>query len=57
MKWAGHVTHMVGIPEGKRPLGRPKHNWENNIRIYLREMVWKGVDNMHLAQDTSGRPL
>ena len=41
MRWAGHVAHMlerrgvhrvlVGKPEGKRPLGRPRHRWENNI--------------------------
>jgi hypothetical protein len=48
---------MVEIREGKRPFGRPNHSCENNIRIDLREMVWKDADKMHLAQDTSGRPL
>jgi len=35
---------MVGIPEGKRPLGKPRHRWEDNIRMYLKEVGWKGVD-------------
>jgi len=57
----GHVTRMkemrnaykilVGIPEGKRLLGRPKRRWENNIRTDLRETGWEGVDWIHLAQD------
>jgi hypothetical protein len=61
MKWAGHVECMeemrnahkilVGIPEGKRPLGRPKCRRENNIRMDLREIRWEGVDWKHLAQD------
>jgi hypothetical protein len=47
MRWAGHVQRMeemknaynilVGKPEGKRPLGRPRHRWEGNIRTNLRE--------------------
>jgi hypothetical protein len=53
--WAGHVAHMVegrglyrvlvGKPEGKRPLGRPRHRWKDNIKIDLHEMgsgVWTG---------------
>jgi hypothetical protein len=61
MESAGHVARkgemrntygtLVGNPEGKRPLRRPRHTWENNIRMYFREMGWKGVDWMHLAQD------
>jgi hypothetical protein len=39
-------------PEGKRPLGRPTRTWEDNIRLDLREIVGKGVNWMHLAQDT-----
>jgi hypothetical protein len=42
---------MVGKPEGKGPLRRPRHRWENNIRMYLREIRWKGVDFIHLTQD------
>jgi len=48
MRWAGHVVRMgegrgvyrvlVGRPEGKRPLGRPRHRWEDNIRMDLREV-------------------
>jgi hypothetical protein len=33
-------VHKVGKPEGRRPLGRPRHRWEDNIKMYLREMVW-----------------
>jgi hypothetical protein len=42
---------LVGKPEGKRPFGRPRYRWEDNIRMDLREIVWKGVNWMHLAQD------
>jgi hypothetical protein len=42
---------LVGKPEGKRPFGRPRRRWEANIRMDLREIVWKGVDWMHLDQD------
>ena len=41
---------LVGKPEGKRPLGRPKRRWEDNIKMYLRE-VGGGGDWMELAQD------
>ena len=41
---------LVGKPEGKRPLGRPTHRWENNIKMDLRE-VGGGGDWMELAQD------
>jgi hypothetical protein len=54
-----HVAHvgemrnvysiLVGKPEGKRPLGRPRHIWEA-IRMDLREIGWEGVEWMHLAQ-------
>jgi hypothetical protein len=50
MRWAGHVACMeeernvykvlVGKTEGKRPLGRPSHRWEDGIRMYLREIGW-----------------
>jgi hypothetical protein len=42
---------LVRNPEGKRPLGRPKHGWEDNIKIDLTEMWWEGVDWIHMAQD------
>jgi hypothetical protein len=38
-------------PEGKMSLGKPWRRWEDNIRMYLRERGWEGVDWMHLAQD------
>jgi hypothetical protein len=48
MRWAGHVvcmgemrkayTVVVGKPEGNRPLGRPRHRWENNVKMNLREV-------------------
>jgi hypothetical protein len=41
----------VGKPEGKRPLGRPRRRWEDNIRIELREIGLGGIDWIHLAQD------
>jgi len=60
MRWAGHVAHMgegrgvhrvlVGKPEGKRPQGRPRRIWEDNIKMDLRE-VGRGGDWMELAQD------
>jgi len=55
VRWAGHVAHMgerrgvhrvlVGKPEGKRPLRRPRHRWEDNIKMDLQEVgcgVWTG---------------
>jgi hypothetical protein len=42
---------LVGMPEGKIPLGRPEHMWEDNIRMDLREMEWGGIDWIDLAQD------
>jgi hypothetical protein len=41
----------VGKPERKRPLGRPKRRWEDNIRMYLRLVGWQNVDWMRLVQD------
>jgi hypothetical protein len=50
MRWVGHVARMgeerkvykvlVGKPKGKRPLGRPRHRWEDGIRMDLREIVF-----------------
>jgi hypothetical protein len=42
---------LVGKPEKKRPLERPKSRWEDNMRMYVREIGWEGVDWIHLAQD------
>ena len=61
MRWAGHVARvgesrgvyrvLVGKPEGKRPLGRPRRRWEDNIKKDLQEMGCGGMDWMELAQD------
>jgi hypothetical protein len=61
MRWAGYIARvgekrnayrlLVGRPEGKRPLGRPRRRWVDNIRIYLGEMGWGDVDWIGLAQD------
>jgi hypothetical protein len=42
---------LVGKPEGKRPLGRPRRRWEDNIRMDLREIRWGGMDWIDLAED------
>jgi hypothetical protein len=42
---------LVGKPEGKRPLGRPRRRWENNIKMDLREIGWGDMDWIDLAQD------
>jgi hypothetical protein len=39
------------IPEGKRPLGRPRRRWVDNIKMDLREIGWNGIDWIELAQD------
>ncbi|KAJ4439113.1 hypothetical protein ANN_15070 [Periplaneta americana] len=61
LRWAGHVARMgesknayrvlVGRPEGRRPLGRPRRKWEDNIKIDLREVGYDGRDWINLAQD------
>jgi hypothetical protein len=60
MRRAGHVAGMgekrnaygilVGKPEGKRPLGRPRCRWVDNIQMDLREIGWDGRDWIDLAQ-------
>jgi hypothetical protein len=42
---------LVGKPEGKKPLGRPRCRWEDNIRMDLREIGWGGINWIDLAQD------
>jgi hypothetical protein len=42
---------LVGKPEGKRPLGRPRRRWVDNIKMDLRGIRWDGVDWIDMAQD------
>jgi hypothetical protein len=42
---------LVGMPEGKRPLGRPRRRWEDNIKMDLREIGIDGANWIRLAQD------
>jgi hypothetical protein len=42
---------LVGKPEGKRPLERPRHRWVDNIEMDLREIGWDGMDWIDLAQN------
>jgi hypothetical protein len=42
---------LVGIPDGKRSLGRPRRRWEDNIRMDLKEIGWKVMDWIHLAKE------
>jgi hypothetical protein len=42
---------LVGMPEGKRPLGRPRRRWEDNIKVDLREIGIDGASWIRLAQD------
>jgi hypothetical protein len=61
LRWAGHVASIgegrgvyrvsVGRPEGKRPLGRPRHRWKNNIKMELTETGIDGANWIRLAQD------
>jgi len=61
MRWAGHVARMresrreykvlVGKPEEKRPLGRPRGRWEDNTTMELQEVGCGGMDWIDLAQD------
>jgi hypothetical protein len=61
MRWAGHVAGMgedrgvyrvlVGRPEGKRSLGRPRRRWEDNIKMDLREIGIEGANWIQLAHD------
>jgi hypothetical protein len=42
---------LVGKPKGRRPLGIPRHRWEDNIKMDFREIAWGGMDWIDLAQD------
>jgi hypothetical protein len=64
MRWAGYIARMgekmnayrllVGKPEGRRPLRRPRRRWLDNIRMALVVVGWGGVDWIGLAQDRGG---
>jgi hypothetical protein len=41
----------VGKPQGKRPLGRPRRRWEDNIKMDLRETGWSSMDSIDLVQE------
>jgi hypothetical protein len=47
----GAYRALVGKPEGRRPLGRPRHRWEDNIKMDLQQVGWGGIDWIDLAQD------
>jgi hypothetical protein len=61
MRWAGHTgcleerrgvyRVLLGKPEGKRPLGRPGHRWEDNIKMDFQEVGCGGMDWIELALD------
>ena len=61
MRWSGHVAcirdrrdaHRVllGRPKGRRPLGRRRHGWEDNIKMDLQDVVWGGMDSIDLAEE------
>jgi len=64
MRWSGHVAHMgeergiyrvlLGKPEGRRPLGRPRRRWVDNIRMDLQVVGCGYMDWIELAQDRDG---
>jgi hypothetical protein len=47
----GAYRALVGKPEGRRPLGRPRLRWEDNIKMDLREVEWGGADWIDLGLD------
>jgi len=61
MRWTGHAAHMgdrkgvfrvlLGKPEGKRLLGRPRRRWEDNIKMDIQEVGCGGMDWIEMAQD------
>jgi hypothetical protein len=64
VRWAGHVARMgedravhrflVGKPEGKRPLARPRRRWEDNIKMDVKQVGGGRGDRMELSQDRDG---
>jgi hypothetical protein len=48
----GAYRALMGKPEGRRPLGRPRRRWEDNIKMDLREVGWGVMDWIDLAHDT-----
>jgi hypothetical protein len=44
-----HIGFLVGKPEGKKPLGKPRNMWEDNIKMDLKEILWGCMDWIHLA--------
>ena len=68
LKWVGHVARMeegrsaftilTGTPTEKRPLGRPRRRWEDNIKMYLKEIgIIRGIGLIRLRIGISGDPL
>ena len=65
LRWAGHVARMeegalkilTGKPTGKRPLGRPRRRWEDNIRMYLEEISMRGIGLIRLRIGIIGESL
>jgi hypothetical protein len=65
MRWAGHVARMgeersvyrvlVGNPEGKRPMGRPRRRWEDNVRMDFQKVGCGGMDWIGLVHDKDRR--
>ena len=63
-RWAGHIARMgeskgvyrvlVGKPEGKRPLGRPRRKWVDNIKMHLQEVGCADMDWIDVVQDMDG---
>jgi transcription termination factor 2 len=61
MRWAGHVARtgerrgvyrvLVGKPEGRKPLGRPRRRWKDNIKMDLQEVGCEGMDWIAVAQN------
>jgi hypothetical protein len=67
MRWVEQVSRvgkrmgayrvLVGKPEGKRPLGRPRCRWEDNIKMDLQDMGWRDMDCIDLAKKRAGGGL
>jgi hypothetical protein len=71
MRWAGHVARMeekrnayrilVGKPEGKRPFGRPRHKWVDNIKGVMekRTNLWSlpGIEFIYIASESTVRVI